>query len=657
MTSATIRPAVASGHGDGPEPIQRIAVVETGVDGRLEIRVRSHRHLRGPFTAGAELVRIAAGRLRGNPVILAYAGALTALAPDLAVALPGAPKTLTNSAIERERTRYPSTSLARELANAAAAAIIELAERRPPGVRVIIHDLSDADASDVLMHEILAARAGDHPALAVEATDADPLPVPPGSEPRSWAAIRVAADGLPVDPLLEAAYVALDANERAGLHQRRALALHAAAVPGAQMGAIPFHVERGLDPHGEGVAALLQASNAAFAAGHYHAVVDLCRRGRPLAVGHEPESYRRFTHSLSVSLSYLGEAQESLALLDEERSLMRDPFHHMTAAYCYAMLHTRHLAPAERDSTVALAWSNTAIALADRLPEPDDRAIHGAFMRNACALVELSRGNLTGGLDLVDEAIAIADGYFPPDRHRLHRSVLHTNRARVLASLGRTEESRDEYTAVLTADPEYDELYFERAAVLRQLGEPTAAEADYDRAIELRPTCLEAFYNRADLMLEQGRISEALRDLARALELDPDFVPALLTRAEVLMDHGDTEAAGRDLAEALRLEPANPDLWAAEGARRAALPHADAASVAHEAFARALELDPDHIAALGNRAMLRFGDGDLTGSRDDLERAVAIAPSPALMDNLAIARAALAAGGTAPHAEPAATSP
>ncbi len=452
----------------------------------------------------------------------------------------------------------------------------------------------------------------------------------------------MSSDGTSIDPTGQAAYEALDEDARAALHSDRAEALLRAGLPGVQFGAVPYHLSRGTSPTVEGVAALRAAVLWAFDHGFYHLVVDLCRQGRELSRGVDAAAYRRFTHSLSTSLTYLGETDEAIALITEERCLTIDSTFHMVTAYALSMLNTRHLTPEQRDADEALAWANTAIALADCRPDLDDRVIQGAFMRNARALVELHRGNLAGALELVDEAIAMADGHFSPQQHRLHRSVLAFNRSRVLAGLGRLDEALETVTEVIAQDPAYDELYFERAAMRRSAGDLTGALADYDETIRLRPNLAEAYHNRADVLAELGETQRALADLDVALEFEPDLEPALLARASLSLERGDDDAATRDIAHGLSVNPDNADLWTARGALLLQQATSeDMLSEARVALDRALDLDSTLVAGWGNRAMVRFAVGDPLGAVADLDAAVRLAPSAGLLLNRAVAKEAL----------------
>jgi tetratricopeptide (TPR) repeat protein len=630
--------------------VQDLLTLGRGHDGRLSVAVRCHRRLRGQYTGGAALIRLAALELMGSAahLVARNAAAVLAVAPDLAGQVPPGPITLTNTASGVELTRFSAAERTREHANGITDVVLSWARTcHPEGVTVHLFDVDEADHTDRELASALRRRAAGTGLIvrSRSGTYATLAPVPDGlGAPSSLALAQayIVTDGTSSDPAARAAYDALDDHTRATLHSARAQVLLDACLPGVQFGAVPYHLSRGTSASVEGVSALRAAVLWAFDHGFYHLVADLCRQGRELSRGVDEAAYRRFTHSLSTSLTYLGETDEAVALITEERCMTVDSTFHMVTAYALSMLNTRHLTPDERDADAALAWANTAIALADCRPDLDDRVIQGAFMRNARALVELHRGDIAGALELVDEAIAMADAHFGPQEHRLHRSVLAFNRARVLAALGRTDEALGAVTAVIAQDPAYDELYFERAAIRRSAGDLSGALADYDETIRLRPNLAEAYHNRADTYVELGDTERALADLDVALALEPDLEPALLARASLSLERGDHDGATRDIAHGLSTAPDSADLWAARG--QLLLQQAtseDGLSQARGALDQAVELNPALVAGWGNRAIARYSLGDVAGAVADLDAAIGLAPSAALLLNRALAKEAL----------------
>ena len=109
----------------------------------------------------------------------------------------------------------------------------------------------------------------------------------PDEMPPDAAARFVASDG--TDRRWRPAYEALTPSAREALHDERAVQLAAhAADEAVRLGALPYHLARGSDPHGRGVEALLAALEHCVLMGFYHRVIELgrealdaARLGRP----------------------------------------------------------------------------------------------------------------------------------------------------------------------------------------------------------------------------------------------------------------------------------------------------------------------------------------------------------------------------------------
>ncbi|MFB7600919.1 tetratricopeptide repeat protein [Streptomyces sp. NPDC056160] len=341
-----------------------------------------------------------------------------------------------------------------------------------------------------------------------------------------------------------------------------------------------------------------------------------------------------FTILAGTCLSYLRQGEDSEGYFAELRAGTTDPVIHMNTCYNMAMLYTRHLPKEQHDETRAVEWINTAIALADRDPDPHKRAFFGAFMRNARALIELHRADVPRALALVDEAMQRVETGLEDHEQLLHRSVLLYNRAQIRANLGQHEDSLRDYDELIGRDPDYGDYYFERAAEHRALGRPENALADYAEAIRLSLPFHQAHFNRADLLRELGDHEGARRDLDYAVLLDPTHLDSLTNRADLLLDLGLFDRAAEDIAAGLALEPADARLLAARGSLLAEAGDTDAALAS---FTAALDADPTLTAAWANRAVLHYTAGRPADSAGDLDRAIALDPDPALHANRALA--------------------
>jgi tetratricopeptide (TPR) repeat protein len=307
----------------------------------------------------------------------------------------------------------------------------------------------------------------------------------------------------------------------------------------------------------------------------------------------------------------------------------------MAAAYSTAMLYTRHNDPGDRDDRTAKRWLNSAIAMASLLADPSERTFQTAFYNNGLALVEVNLGDPAEALRLVDGCIASLDRDLRPDEHRLHRSVLKNNRARVYSSLGMLDECLADYAVVIADDPNHPEHYLERGNVLRRAGRFDEAFADYETAVGLSPPFPEIYYNRGDLRALTGDTEGALADFSYVIELEPDFVDAYVNRAGLYLETGDLDGAGADAEAGLARDDENPYLLVVAGQVHAARGES---ATARAAYDRAIESAPGLVAAWSGRAELAFALGEIDAAIADLDRAVELEPeSAALRYNRAFA--------------------
>jgi tetratricopeptide (TPR) repeat protein len=625
--------------------------------------VDAHRLLRGPYTAAGTLARALVPEVcaRRPDLVTAHDIEILSVAPELRELVPSRRDTLTSLAVPTERTRFYSRLRTLRLAHGLTELIRDSLDggTGADGRSIVLVNVDAADPTDqefvsVLLRRLDPARltvvittttAADLPEPLGAAVDryADRIEAPAGrvdSAPAAGAGSSPArgyvwSDGTSDDPAQLAAYQATDAADRAALHDARADELAATGDWSLRLGAIPYHRERGSDRAGAGARALRAALDYCIDMGFYESTVDFGERGRAaIDWADELDLYWVFTTKMTTSLAALGRPEEAEALYEEARTVSTSPSIHLQAAYATAMLYTRHHAEDRRDHAKAKAWINTAIAFAQRLPDPDERDFQTVFNRNGLALVEVHRGNLPAALRLVSDGLSMLDEQLGPDRHRLHRSVLRYNRAQVYAALGELDEALADYTAVISEDPNYSEYHFDRGNLLRRLGRNDEARAEYDAAIRCSPPYPEAHYNRADVLLELGETDRALAGFSYVLELDPDHTDAYVNRAGLLLSGGDIDAARADIRAGTALAPANPHLACLRGQLA---DHDGDLTRAEREYTAALAEDQDLAAAWILRASIRHSQGDTAGAVDDLDAALRLGPDPTAHYNRGVA--------------------
>ncbi|MGW0765591.1 tetratricopeptide repeat protein [Streptomyces sp. NPDC002676] len=622
------------------------------------LAVCSHRRLRGPYGGTAELLtRIVPAVQSADPgLVKAHDIELLSVAPAVEHAVQPSRETLTSVAIPEERTRFYGPGRTRRLAHGVVEFLNAYAASHAPHLVTVSFDaVHEADATEQELLAILLRRADPARLRVVIGTDGAELPeraaelgralrryavhlaapARPAFEddrtPGELARAFVESDGTSESLAQKAAYDAAEPGVRAALHDARAAVLELADATEFRLGALPYHRALGTDPGGAGLRALIDAAGRCVDMGYYHAVLELGGRARELAdPERQEEQYCVISTRLTSALAVLGQADRAGEIYFDLRSRYTTPMVHLFSNYALGMLHTRHRAPQQRDHPTARVHLHTAIALASLMPEAS-RSFQRVFQQNGLALVEMHLGNLDRAEQLVSEGLAELDAELAEGEHLLHRSVLLHNRGQVRAALGRLEEGLADFTAVIAADPNHPEYYFDRAALYRRMDRHAEAAADYQRAIDVSPPFPEAHYNRGDLRAATGDPEGAIADFGYVLELEPDHLDARINRAALLLENGDPAGARADAEEGLAHHPDSAGLLCTRGL--AALEEGDADAALRD-FSAALDLDPGLYQALANRAVIALDRGRHQDALDDLDRALDLTgPDPALLYN------------------------
>jgi tetratricopeptide (TPR) repeat protein len=610
--------------------------------------VSAHRNHRGPYTALGTILRALA---TGAPadLVAAHDVELLSVAPELRPQVPASRETLTSLAVPEERTRFYSRMRTLRLTHGLVEFLRDHVLALGDGPRSqVVFDVDAADPTDAewvavalrrldpsVLTLVVCIGTGDLPGVLADALRTYATPVtgyvtpapPPTGDPVELATLYVTSDGTDDRPEPLAAYDGLPAGDRARLHDTQADRLAALGERSLELGAIPWHRERGSDPAGAGADGLRAALDYCIDMGYYDATVDFGVRGRAVIDWQaQVDHWWAFTTKMTTSLAALGRPEEAEELYAEVLTCSDEPPVHMQVAYATGMLYTRHHDPNHRDHRRAKGLLHEAIAFARVIFHGKEQLFHTVFNRNGLALVETHLGNLPAALRLVTDGLDLLDRELEPEEHRLHRSVLRYNRAQVLVAMGRLADALADYDAVIAADPNYPEYHFDRANLLHRMGREAEALVEYDTTIALGPPFPEAHYNRAEMLLDAGDARRALAGLTYVLELDPAFLDAYINRAGTHLDAGDLDAAMADARAGLALDPENAYLHTVAGQVHA---ERDEPAEARAAFDRALAAEPDLVPALSGRAGVAYDLGDVDAAIRDLTAAVSAAPEDA----------------------------
>ena len=125
-------------------------------------------------------------------------------------------------------------------------------------------------------------------------------------------------------------------------------------------------------------------------------------------------------------------------------------------------------------------------------------------------------------------------------------------RARLLTDLGRLEEARNAYMAVIQRAPTHFGALNNLGGNLHATGFRTAARTAYAEAVAHHPHNPLGHFNLGNLLREEGDPVGARAEYQAALQLDPDHAEAHRGMALILLESGATEEAAAHLRAGFR---------------------------------------------------------------------------------------------------------
>lgn len=209
---------------------------------------------------------------------------------------------------------------------------------------------------------------------------------------------------------------------------------------------------------------------------------------------------------------------------------------------------------------------------------------------------------------------AAVDGYDKVLAKEPKQPVVLYNRAVALQRLGKLDEAAKAYEAVLAANPEDTQAALNYGAVLKARGKA----GDVDKAIEVYSKALESnpfdpslLNNLSVLYREKQQFREAISALRKLLMRDQKNIDAYKNLALVYYDQKKFKLTQTILENALKMakeqERKDPDIYVNLGMVYLAR---EENGKAMAAFKKALDIDPDNLAANYNIGALALGHRD-----------------------------------------------
>lgn len=309
----------------------------------------------------------------------------------------------------------------------------------------------------------------------------------------------------------------------------------------------------------------------------------------------------RIVSNVRVVYITTGRPDEALRVMEAEAlPYATAPLDRLHVLYVIAMLHARHLPV--RDMPRGEAYLRQALdELEEADLEPADYAFQHGFLLNGLAYVRYRQGASAEAAALSHQNSERLDETLPPERHRLHRSVLLYNAGQVYGQTGDHDKAVAYFTAAMEMDPHYSEYFNDRGTILQKLGRWDEAERDYLRAIELSPPYPEVWFNLGQCYARSGRPAQAEPAYLRAIDLDPGRPEAWVNLARARHALGRREDALAAYDGALAVDPRNPLVLANRAGLRMELGRPEEALADLD---RAVELAPDNAALQRNRVLV-----------------------------------------------------
>ena len=212
-------------------------------------------------------------------------------------------------------------------------------------------------------------------------------------------------------------------------------------------------------------------------------------------------------------------------------------------------------------------------------------------------LIRKDVGDVAGGEQLLRHSLELAPT----------RGEFHANLANLLRRERRLGDALVSYRAALALQPSHRAARLSLAWTLRDLGDQSAAEAECRTLLAGDARDAQAWTALATVLRQQQRSGEAEAAYRKAIALQPNYAAARHNLGALLCQQERAQEALAELDRAQALGVHSRELWLNRGH---ALLKLDQATAAEQAYARAVELEPQDPEAQLDLARLRYMLGD-----------------------------------------------
>jgi tetratricopeptide (TPR) repeat protein len=325
---------------------------------------------------------------------------------------------------------------------------------------------------------------------------------------------------------------------------------------------------------------------------------------------------------LFMSLVGLRRAEEARGLAMEVLARPMEPGQRGRLCYLMAMLWARYLR--ERDLAKGEAYLDEGLRLLQAADLPSEELhFQTVFNRNGLAMIRTFQGRFEEALELCQAGYQRLATHLAQDRHRLHRSVLLYNIARVYTMIGAADEAIRHFDAAIEMDPHYSEYYNDRGSTYLKIGRLQEALTDFLTAVELSPPYHEVYTNLGHCHRLLGSAAVAVDAYSISLDVFPDQPVTLFSRAQAYEALGDNERALGDYDASLAGEPGQ---WQAHAARAVLRYEKGQLAASLDDLNTAIQLYPNHADLYSNRALVLKDLGCFSEAANDLSTYLDLAP-------------------------------